>query len=99
MVKTEVSPNGFFLSTLWNRIAAERSILLELRECGDCCSTRAGAAADSADCGKTDCRSVYRRGAGEWLERDYGPNTHRGRFSVYQWIGRRGVSCRLDRHP
>lgn len=99
MVKTEVVPDALFLSAMWNRIATERAVLLELRERGDCRSASAWPAARAAYRRQADRRCVHWSGAGKWLECHNGSNTYRGGIPVDQRPGRCGLSRRLDRHP
>ena len=44
--------HALLLSALWSRIAAERTVLLELRERGDRCTSAAWQAPGTADCGR-----------------------------------------------
>src|ERR1035441_4431274 len=58
---------GRLLSTLWDRVARERAVLLELRR-GDSCGAghvrqANGQAAGSAACGPPDCRGLPGAGA------------------------------------
>ena len=98
MVKAEVLPNALFLSTLWNRIAAERAVLLELRECGDCRTASTGEAVGSTDCGQADRGCVHRGGAGERMERDNGQDIDGGRIFVDQRTSWCGLPGGLDWH-
>src|ERR1700739_1173843 len=90
--------HALLLSTLWNLITAERAVLLELRERGDCCASAAGQATGEADCRTSDRGRLHWGGPGEWMGCHDGPHSDRGGMPVYERTGGRRLPCRLDRN-